>query len=177
MELHLKDKAKEQLQNIKNLLIANPNSTLSKDRLTVKDGFVVIDGFTLPVEVKKQEYKDMAAENSKQLYPDATIAFLNFTAEMTGKTFDRGTLNNKNLTDRSLSYEEILEILNTYKNKSILESLFTIMGKIDNPQYIPMGIDSNGYVMYANLRPVYLRFLCGVSHFDDNCLVPSRIGG
>jgi hypothetical protein len=89
----LKDKSRRQLNNIKELVSDNPKNKLDKNRLKVKNGFVVIDGFGLPVEGGEyQSYDDIREKNSKYFYLDAIRAWLNFSAALTGetvKTFDR----------------------------------------------------------------------------------------
>jgi len=135
--------SKQQLENIKNLLDKNPNRKLNKDRLMIKNGFVVIDGFGLPASIS------ISGKEGSQFYPDFAIALVNFTADAKGKQFDRKGLSKNDFTDRSLDTVNKLN-LNTDSNLSILQSLSAI---VDLNGYIPMGLDNRGHTIYVHLKP------------------------
>lgn len=179
----LHPQSKKQIENIKALFAENPNSKINKNRLSINNGFVVIDGFGLPIKTQPQKYIDMAKENSDQLYPDFAITLLNFTAELKGKTFDRWKLDRKSLTDRTLWEDEILRILSTDDNKNILELLSSIVGEISDYKYIPMGVSESWYIIYASLGNGFIGFSSNTDHnggchtyYDKNCLAPLHIG-
>jgi hypothetical protein len=93
----------------------------------------------------------MAKENSKELYPEAVIAWLDFTAQLIGKKFNRGDLNKINFTDASLSGDKVCSKLITdndlldKNDYNIVKLLFHIIA-IHNSYhtfYIPIGIDKD----------------------------------
>ncbi len=176
MQLPLHDQSKKQLENIKNMLIAHGKSTIQKDRLTIQNGCVMIDGFWLPIQYHSDD-KNMNMADNISVYSDAMITWLNFIAESTGRIFDRWKVNKESLIDGKLWYYDICRQLNNSNNRSILISLSKI---ISRDGYIVIGKDQVGgspkdiYFICAELIPGNVGFIISYPSDNHNRLIISE---
>lgn len=169
---NLNKKSLQQLKAIEQFF-KEPNDKLNTYKLATKSGFATINEFILPIWTVHQHYNENMEFSSDKLYPDFIITLLNFTAALTGKTFDRWKINNKNLISRELSKQEIIESLNTDNNRVILNFLADIIGCNG---YVPIGIGEDGYEIYSGFWPGSIRFFSTERWgYNQLCIIPLQL--
>lgn len=123
-ENDLTEKSIEQLTAIKSLLEKH-NTKISKNRLTIKNNFVCIDGCELPTGVTHQYYEDITKNPGSLTYPNHAQALLKFTANLIWTEFTFP--NNRDQLKEEIDGEVFKKEINTPNNKAIIATLYSIL--------------------------------------------------
>lgn len=116
----------DQLNNIKNIIIQNPNNSIHPGRLSIKNNLVCIDGYTLPTGVITQHYNKMKSSPETLTYPNYAKVLLKFTADIVGTTFTFPA-NRDKLQKGEIDGEKFIKEINTPENKAIIKTLHSIV--------------------------------------------------
>lgn len=92
----------KQLEKIKELFVLYPTTKLNKDRMRIENGFVVVDGFGLPIKITEQSFDNMTKNDNPYLYQSTLMGLLNFISDFVGEFFDRSILENQSFINREL---------------------------------------------------------------------------
>jgi len=135
------------------------------DRLFIKKTKEVKEEYTIPTTTTYQSYKKIKNDTKNKTYPK----FFEYLVWLTGLEFDY-PYNWNNIQDGIINGSELLNKINTDKNKKVLEKILEIVWF---DCYITIWIDKDSYIIYAGVRSGYVRFIRS-GFGGDLCLVPSK---
>lgn len=140
-------------------------SEVTENLLGVKDWLLLIDGYPIPIDLRKDTIDNMINNPKDSLYPWFIISLLNIFAELNNKQFDWWDLTEDNLISGELSEEQIIEQLESWDNYAVL----SLAGQIlDTIWVIPFGRTNTWKIIQVSFEPDIVQFCCHDQKRDGN---------